>query len=47
VAVHEAEGRGRREEGNVTLAEILAGIIVISLNAYVLLAGADKTLEGR
>ena len=25
----------------MTLAELLAGIVVISLNAYVLLAGAD------
>jgi cytochrome d ubiquinol oxidase subunit II len=29
------------EEDEVTLAEILAGVIIVALNAYVLLAGAD------
>src|SRR5439155_15563591 len=36
-----AGGRGKREEGRVTLADLLAGITVVALNAYVLLAGAD------
>ncbi len=36
-----AEGRGKGEGSKVTLAEILAGVVVASLNAYVLLAGAD------
>jgi cytochrome d ubiquinol oxidase subunit II len=41
VEIHDTAGRGTGEGGRVTLAEIIAGIVVISLNAYVLLAGAD------
>jgi cytochrome d ubiquinol oxidase subunit II len=36
-----AQGRGKGDGGRVTLAELLAGLVVVSLNAYVLFAGAD------